>query len=598
MFIHSFLLAVAATAQAGAPVLSEDDLIAPPMSQPELRVYAPLPFFSAQFESSDAAMNALWQSAVTNLESRQQTGFSRDVFSPMGPFWGDAYMIGRAYAAWAGDPAVLRAGVERVLRPSPVDDRAYDGRPLAAYSLLWPQMLHAYYEWTGDRLYARELADFGLSEWLTYYEAARDDTGLLRGDRLVSGPIAWLTGFPPEATPRANSLLNAIYLRGLTAASELARATGLDPATYDSAAQRIRQSFQTQLWEPAVGLFRDAPGMQTFSVVGNGLALGAGLAPGDDHSGITALVRRDAALITDRLRPLVVEACFRGGEHDLGYHVMAAARGSGWDCSVLYLLTEYVAGVSAGGPGWSSVQLTPRFPGWVETAELTAPLPTGRVTVSLRSGEGVHVLLPPNTTAVVNAVMGEAVMVKNVVSHGESDLAPDIAARLARYGWSDRVGDEAGVWVSVRDQMLRVVEAGRIMYQARCATAANGVGSEMDSLKTPAGWHKIVKKLGDGEPWGRVFRSRVATREIWRRGEKPSEDLVLTRVFLLDGLEPGLNKGGRVDSYKRNIYIHGTNDEGRLGTPSSHGCIRLSNDDVLEAYDVIPEDALVLITED
>jgi hypothetical protein len=152
--------------------------------------------------------------------------------------------------------------------------------------------------------------------------------------------------------------------------------------------------------------------------------------------------------------------------------------------------------------------------------------------------------------------------------------------------------------VSVRDQMLRVVEAGRIMYQARCATAANGVGSEMDSLKTPAGWHKIVKKLGDGEPWGRVFRSRVATREIWRRGEKPSEDLVLTRVFLLDGLEPGLNKGGRVDSYKRNIYIHGTNDEGRLGTPSSHGCIRLSNDDVLEAYDVIPEDALVLITED
>ena len=69
-------------------------------------------------------------------------------------------------------------------------------------------------------------------------------------------------------------------------------------------------------------------------------------------------------------------------------------------------------------------------------------------------------------------------------------------------------------------------------------------------------------------------------------------------MFLLDGLEPGKNKGGRVDSNARNIYIHGTNDEGRLGTPSSHGCIRLSNDDVLDVFDLVPEDTLVLITED
>jgi hypothetical protein len=189
-------------------------------------------------------------------------------------------------------------------------------------------------------------------------------------------------------------------------------------------------------------------------------------------------------------------------------------------------------------------------------------------------------------------------MIKNVTSHGPSNLTPDHAATLARYGWNQRVGAMPGVWVSVRDQMLRLIQGGRLVYQAQCATAANGVGSAMDSLKTPAGWHKVLKKLGDGEPWGRVFRSRVATREIWKPGEKPSEDLVLTRVLLLDGLEPGVNKGGSVDSYARNIYIHGTNDEGRLGTPSSHGCIRLSNDDVIEAFGLIPEGALVLITED
>lgn len=30
------------------------------------------------------------------------------------------------------------------------------------------------------------------------------------------------------------------------------------------------------------------------------------------------------------------------------------------------------------------------------------------------------------------------------------------------------------------------------------------------------------------------------------------------------------------------IYIHGTNAEGRLGAPASHGCIRMSNDDVVD----------------
>jgi hypothetical protein len=30
------------------------------------------------------------------------------------------------------------------------------------------------------------------------------------------------------------------------------------------------------------------------------------------------------------------------------------------------------------------------------------------------------------------------------------------------------------------------------------------------------------------------------------------------------------------------IYIHGTTSEGRLGAPASHGCIRMSNRDVVD----------------
>lgn len=180
-----------------------------------------------------------------------------------------------------------------------------------------------------------------------------------------------------------------------------------------------------------------------------------------------------------------------------------------------------------------------------------------------------------------------------------SDLALTQAQRavLEARGWTARAGENTAVWVSISEQMLRIIRNGRIVWLARCATAANGIGSEMNSLKTPLGWHAVIEKSGAGAPWGQVFRSRKPVNQIWNPGDSTKEDLVLTRILALDGLEPGLNKGGQVDSNARNIYIHGTNAEEKIGTPSSHGCVRLANDDVIAAFDRIPQGALVLITE-
>jgi hypothetical protein len=584
-------------AQAPAADPPANDLLAP-LTAPALRVDTSAPVFAARYESSDAAMNAKWNAAVSSMESRRRAGFTPDVFGSMGPFWGDAYAVGRAYATLAGDPSVLRAGIERVLRPAAVPDPATDGRPLAAYTLLWPRMLLAYYEFTGDQRFTRELADFALSEWLTYFEAARGESGLIEGERIFKGQLNWITGFPAEASPKANSVINAIYCDALDAAAAIARAVGFDAAIYESAAARIADAYRAQLLEPSVGLFRDAPGFQSYSALGNALAFGAKISAPEQKQGIVALIQRDCATFPDLLAPLAAEACFRAGENELGYHVIASVRESAWNCSVLYLLPEYVAGVAPGSPGWKTVRLAPSFPTWVTSADMQAPLPAGRVTLTLAPGKGSSVILPPGLTAMVDATRGESVMLKNAATHARNELSAEHAQRLASYGWADRVGDQPAVWVSVREQIFRLIQSGEVVYQATCATAANGVGSEMNSMKTPAGWHAVLGKNGDGEPLGRVFRSRKATREIWKPGQRTREDLVLTRVLFLDGLEPGVNKGGDVDSNARDIYIHGTNDEANLGTPSSHGCVRLSNDDVITAYGLIPTGTLVLITED
>jgi L,D-transpeptidase YbiS len=183
------------------------------------------------------------------------------------------------------------------------------------------------------------------------------------------------------------------------------------------------------------------------------------------------------------------------------------------------------------------------------------------------------------------------------VVNKEPALAPEDAAFLEEQGWAERVGGGLGIWVSVDEQRFRLVEDGKVVWSVPCSTAANGTGSQMGSEKTPLGWHVVSRKIGDGAPVGQVFRGRAPTKEIWKPGDEVSEDLVLTRILILDGLEPGKNKGGNVDSRARYIYVHGTNDEERIGEPASHGCVRLRNADVVTAFERIPEGTALLITE-
>ena len=130
------------------------------------------------------------------------------------------------------------------------------------------------------------------------------------------------------------------------------------------------------------------------------------------------------------------------------------------------------------------------------------------------------------------------------------------------------------------------------------SSSSYGVGSKAGSNKTPLGLHRIKEKFGDNTPIngrmiGRVYYWQIAT--IYTDQTKSKTDDVTSRILWLEGLEKGLNKGEGIDSYKRYIYIHGTSEEGRLGTPASHGCIRMKNKEMIELYDKIKIGTLVLI---
>ena len=130
--------------------------------------------------------------------------------------------------------------------------------------------------------------------------------------------------------------------------------------------------------------------------------------------------------------------------------------------------------------------------------------------------------------------------------------------------------------VSPDDQSLRVMRGARCIREFTVSTAALGTGFVKDSYRTPTGRFRIVETIGDGMPYGTVFKNRVATG-LWQPGTSATEDLILTRILRLDGLD-----ADNANTLERCIYIHGTNREDQLGTPASHGCIRMSNADVIE----------------
>ena len=124
------------------------------------------------------------------------------------------------------------------------------------------------------------------------------------------------------------------------------------------------------------------------------------------------------------------------------------------------------------------------------------------------------------------------------------------------------------------------------------STSAYGVGQVNGSNQTPLGLHRIARKVGAGQPIGTVFRSRRVAGLTWQ-GQTPGD--IVHRILWLEGLEPGLNRGGDVDTYQRYIYIHGFSDELTLGRPRSHGCIHVAAKDLMPLFDRLPIGSLVWI---
>lgn len=152
------------------------------------------------------------------------------------------------------------------------------------------------------------------------------------------------------------------------------------------------------------------------------------------------------------------------------------------------------------------------------------------------------------------------------------------------------------VIVSVSDQMLYHRRKTGVCYAYPVSTATKGFGNREGSYQTPLGKHRIANKIGDGVPLLTAFRAREPFCIYDPKTDDPNRDWILTRILWLSGCETGKNRRGKVDTHDRYIYIHGTHEEDRIGTPASHGCIRMKNEDMLELFNHVDHGESVRIS--
>jgi hypothetical protein len=143
--------------------------------------------------------------------------------------------------------------------------------------------------------------------------------------------------------------------------------------------------------------------------------------------------------------------------------------------------------------------------------------------------------------------------------------------------------------VHLATQTLQFCRSGKLVRAFAVSTSLRPASNVKGSLGTPLGLHVVAEKIGHGQPPGVVFRSRMPTgRHFGEFSEEENrKNLITTRILWLQGLEPGVNQGGEVDSHDRYIYIHGTNHEERIGMPQSAGCVLMRNLDVIELFDEV-----------
>jgi hypothetical protein len=385
----------------------------------------------AAFTSDNKILEGTWTICRNAVQMGAQEVFVDCPSREKGQYLGDAVITGRSHVWLTADPSLLRKAIldfvySRVIHPAlmAVAPGSFM-QEIADYSLQFPVLVLEYYRLTGDRATAEYAAKTVYQDLFAYFAGFENKNGLLAGiDKknakwvLVDWPENLRDGYDYDySLKKGNTVLNAFYYGGLRAAAELETLLGGDGGAYNERADRLAVSFAEHLADPETGLYRDAPGSDHHSLHANAVPLAFGLTTGADKARMLELIRSKGLSCGVYIASYVIEGCFKAGDAALGFALLTATDEHSWSemlrhgattcmeawgpdqkwntswlhpwgsCPI-YLLGQYVFGLSPAAPGWKGVRVAPPSIPELPAMELKVPLPSGSIIARYTPGEG------------------------------------------------------------------------------------------------------------------------------------------------------------------------------------------------------------------
>lgn len=378
---------------------------------------------AADFQCSDPMLNRIWDLCRYSIKATTFAGIYVDGDRERTAYEADAYLTQLDQYYTDGEVQMARDTFDRLMK--------YPTWPTE-----WaPHMIFmAYADWmeTGD------------TNWLApRYDALKSKLQLDRAGPdglLVSSDakIKWgdLVDWPPGERDgyvftHVNTVVNAFHLRALTLMAELARALGHDAEADDYAArERAAQSaFQEELFDPALGLYRDGEGTDHASIHANLFPLAFGLVPVEHRTHVAQWLGERGMKCSVYAAQYLLEGLFENGEtapalaligapNDRSWRHMVESGTTitweawdqrykpnqdwthAWGAAPANLLPRFVLGAQPLAPGWKQVSICPH-PGPLKNARGRVPTPLGPIQIKWNNGHmfKLSITLPPGMSA-------------------------------------------------------------------------------------------------------------------------------------------------------------------------------------------------------
>ena len=320
----------------------------------------------------------------------------------------------------SGDDRLVRQAIEAF-----DESRIPDGLTMSRYpsalpqvippfSLIYVAMVDDYHMLRDDPSFVRQrLAGIrGVLEW---YASYIDSTGMLGPMpywNYVDWAREWQNGVPAGALDGHSTTITLLYAYALQRAADVEAGVGVPAmaASYRARADHAIAATRGRAWDPARRLFRDAPGVASYSQQTNVVAVLCGAVPAGEQRALMERVLADSSLTqaTYYFKFYLFEAMRAAGLGDRVIEQLEPWRGMlslgltstpenpeptrsdshAWAAHPNYTLLATVLGVRPSSAGFRTVRIAPAL-GPLQRAEGRVPHPAGDIELRLtRRGPG------------------------------------------------------------------------------------------------------------------------------------------------------------------------------------------------------------------